>query len=180
MIRYGHIGIKDKVAEGLEWYHTSADLSFVCNDKEIAQIVIEWADGHDMYMPPMSIDDVGQEGFGKLLIELRLHRAEVSAWTAYPAEMQDSVDEEEQKDLTNRRKISMELKAIEDVGVESQTRQKLADEEEMMEELPLPGVTSDERERKTAWLKLPRAARAAIRRMHMQFGHVKKAPFMEI
>ena len=49
-----------------------------------------------------------------------------------------------------------------------------------MEELPLPGVTTDERERKTAWLKLPRAARAAIRRMHMQFGHVKKAPFMEI
>ena len=51
---------KHKFAKGLEWYHTSADLSFVCNDKEIAQIVIEWADGHEIYMPPMSIDDVGQ------------------------------------------------------------------------------------------------------------------------
>ena len=78
----------NKVAKGLEWYHTSADLSFVCNDKEIAQIVIEWADGHDMYIPPMSIDDVGQQGFEKLFIELRLHRAEVTAWAEYPAEKQ--------------------------------------------------------------------------------------------
>ena len=29
-------------------------------------------------------------------------------------------------------------------------------------------------------ISVPRAARAEIRRMHMQFGHVKKAPFMEI
>ena len=49
-----------------------------------------------------------------------------------------------------------------------------------MEELPLPGVTSDERERKAAWLRLPRPARAAFRRIHMHFGHVKKGPFMEI
>ena len=55
----------------------------------------------------------------------------------------------------------------------------MAEEEEMMEELPLPGVTSDERTRKVAWLRLLRPARAAIR-MHMQFGHVKKAPFMQI
>ena len=34
-----------------------------------------------MYMPPMSIDDVGQKGFEELFIELRLHRAEVAAWT---------------------------------------------------------------------------------------------------
>ena len=45
-------------------------------------------------MPPISIEDVGQERFEKLLIELRLHRAEVTAWTAYPAEMQETVDEE--------------------------------------------------------------------------------------
>ena len=90
--------------------------------------------------------------------------------------MQETVDEgeshEQKKDFDG-------IEGDKDVGVESQTRQKLADEEEMVDELPLPGVTSDERDRKTAWLKLPRAARAAIRRMHMQFGHVKEAPFME-
>ena len=83
---------KEKVAKGFEWYDTRADLSFICNDKDIAQIVIEWADGHDMHMPPMSIDDVGQEGFEKLRIELRLHRDEVTAWTAYHAEMHQTVD----------------------------------------------------------------------------------------
>ena len=51
-----------------------------------------------MYIPPMSIDDVGQEGFEKLFIELRLHRADVTAWTAYPAEMQQTVDEEKSSD----------------------------------------------------------------------------------
>ena len=59
------------------------------------------------------------------------------------------------------------------------TREKLAEEEEIAEGLPLPGVTSDERTRKDAWLRLPRPATAAIRRMHMQFGHVKKGPLME-
>ena len=63
-------------------------MSFICNDNEIVQIVIEWADGHDMYTPPMIIDGVGQEGFEKPLVEIRLHRAEVTAWAAYPAEMQ--------------------------------------------------------------------------------------------
>ena len=49
-----------------------------------------------------------------------------------------------------------------------------------MEELPLPGVTSDAGTREDAWLRLSRPARAAIRRMHMQLGHVTKAPFVQI
>ena len=113
---------ESKAAEGLEWYHTSADLSFVCNDKEIAQIIIEWADGHDMYVPPMSIDDVGQEGFGKLLIELRMHRAEASAWTAYPAEMQHSVDEEQPEGPHEQKEDFDGIESDKDIGIESQTR----------------------------------------------------------
>ena len=49
-----------------------------------------------------------------------------------------------------------------------------------MEERPFPGVTSDEKIRKAAWLRLPRPARSAIIRMHIQFGHVKTGAFMEI
>ena len=44
----------------------------------------------------------------------------------------------------------------------------------MMEELPLPVRTQDETARKVEWLKLPRPARAAIRRLHNQFGHKPK------
>ena len=73
--------IPDITAENLEWYHTNADWSFISKDKEMAHIVQEWADGHDMFMPAMSIDDVGQKGFEKVLIELRLQRAETTAWT---------------------------------------------------------------------------------------------------
>ena len=81
-------------AKNLEWCHTSADLSFICNDNEITHIIQAWADGHDMHMPAMSMDDVGQKGFEKVIIELRLQRAETTAWIAYPAEMTEAVDEE--------------------------------------------------------------------------------------
>jgi len=38
--------------------------------------VEEWADGHDRYMPPMSIDDGGAKGFEKLIIEIRHLKAD--------------------------------------------------------------------------------------------------------
>ena len=50
----------------------------------------------------------------------------------------------------------------------------------MLEEMPLPGRSKDEAFRKKEWLKLPRAARAAIRRLHNQFGHKPKEPLIAI
>ena len=49
-----------------------------------------------------------------------------------------------------------------------------------MEEMPLPGRSKDELERKRQWLKLPRTARAAIRRMHARSGHCLKEPLIAI
>ena len=51
-----------------------------------------------MHMPATSIDDVGQKGFEKVFIELRLQMAETSAWTAYPAVMTATVDEEKDQE----------------------------------------------------------------------------------
>ena len=42
----------------------------------------------------------------------------------------------------------------------------------MLNSLPLPGVPDDEKERRRAWTKVPKRVRAAIRRIHEQFGHV--------
>ena len=58
--------------------------------------------------------------------------------------------------------------------------EELIQEREMLEELPLPGRRESEAERKSKWLELPRPARAAIRRMHNQFGHKLKEPLIEI
>ena len=46
--------------------------------------------------------------------------------------------------------------------------------------MPLPGTSLSEGERKKRWLKLPRNARIAIRRMHNEWGHRPKSVLKEI
>ena len=46
-----------------------------------------------MYLPAMSIDDVVRKGFEKLFTELRLWKVEMTAWAAFPEEMQETADE---------------------------------------------------------------------------------------
>ena len=68
----------------------------------------------------------------------------------------------------------------EDFAADVDTNEVEARERELLEEMPLPGTCLDERSRKEEWLKFPRAARAAIRGMHEQFGHCLKEPLIEI
>lgn len=65
--------------------------------------------------------------------------------------------------------------AADDDMVEAEIRVR-----ELLEEMPLPETNLDERAWKEQWLKLPRTARAAIRKMHEQFGHCRKGPLIEI
>ena len=46
--------------------------------------------------------------------------------------------------------------------------------------MPLPRVPGHERHRREAWLKVPRRARAAIRRMHREWGHMNKTVLRKI
>eukprot|EP00973_Karenia_brevis_P080298 11137998-Karenia_brevis.AAC.1 len=55
---------------------------------------------------------------------------------------------------------------VEDEDVGDDSGEALIQAREMLEEVPLPGNTTDEAKRKSEWLKLPRAASAAIRRLH--------------
>ena len=86
----------------------------------------------------MSIDDVGASGFEKLLIEIREKKAEETAWAAYPAEMRESQEEEQEP---SEETFLDDITTDEDLG--DATIEKLAAEEELMEKISLPGVTSD-------------------------------------
>ena len=44
-------------------------------------------------------------------------------------------------------------------------------EQELLDSLKLVGFPDHEQSRRTAWMKIPRAARAAIRRLHVNIGH---------
>jgi hypothetical protein len=69
---------------------------------------------------------------------------------------------------------------VDDEDVGDDTAAILQQEQDMLEELPLPGTPEHEKDRRRKWLALPRPARAAIRRMRTQFGHCPKAPLYEI
>eukprot|EP00973_Karenia_brevis_P064647 8981399-Karenia_brevis.AAC.1 len=68
---------------------------------------------------------------------------------------------------------------VEDEDIRDDSGEALIQEREMLEEVPLPGNATDEAKRKSEWLKLPRAARAAVRRLHNRFGHPLKEPLIE-
>jgi hypothetical protein len=69
---------------------------------------------------------------------------------------------------------------VDDEDVGDDAAEILQQEQEMLEELPLPGTPEHEKDRRRKWLTLPGSARAAIRRMRTQFGHCPKAPLCEI
>ena len=50
----------------------------------------------------------------------------------------------------------------------------------MLDSMNFPGVPDTEQARRRAWLKIPRVARAAIRRLHVDFGHQTKAVMLQI
>ena len=53
-------------------------------------------------------------------------------------------------------------------------------EEEILESLPLPNLPKDEKSRREQWLRMPRAARIAVRKLHRQFGHCPNRVLVEI
>ena len=53
-------------------------------------------------------------------------------------------------------------------------------EQEMLDSMSFPGVPDTEQARRKAWLKIPRVARAAIRRLHAALGHQPKAVMLQI
>ena len=74
-----------------------------------------------------------------------------------------------------RRPLDTPEEGDEDMRVTETVEDADAYESGILEELPLPGMPIGEANRKRKWLKLPRNARLAIRRMHNEWGHKPKS-----
>ena len=54
------------------------------------------------------------------------------------------------------------------------------DDDEVLAEMPLPGRTQNELDRRKKWLSIPRSARIAIRTLHARFGHCSRETLVQI
>ena len=54
------------------------------------------------------------------------------------------------------------------------------EEADLLEQMPLPGHPESEKERLASWLRLPRRARVAIRRLHRNLRHLLKEALVEM
>ena len=53
-------------------------------------------------------------------------------------------------------------------------------EADLLEQIPLPGHLASEKERPASWLRLPRRARVATRRLHRNLRHVPKEALVQL
>ena len=67
-----------------------------------------------------------------------------------------------------------------DIASPTEVERMFDQEGEMLEEIPLPNLPMDERERREQRLKLPRATRIAVRKLRRQFGHVPNRLLIQI
>ena len=150
--------------------HGVGDFSFATNNPDIVDEILGWCNGCNKHDTPKSIDHVQE---GELIDFVQHHLKEHiqqfnQALNAFPAEL----DQEGRLQAEG-------LETLDEPDDVSAKRQ--ADEEdEMIEQLPLPGNPKEERERREAWLGIPQAARAAIRRMHRMFGHCTTGTLAQI
>ena len=60
-------------------------------------------------------------------------------------------------------------------------QQDVADaEQDMLDQIPLPGMPEKEGERRKEWAKVPLRVRTAIRRLHRQYGHVPNKVLIQL
>ena len=136
----------------------------------------------DKYWLPRSFDDRLTAEFNEAVLNgVHGQREDDDGHQAFPAEMQaEEIEEEENADGSpvsldgvNDREDAEEFP----FGDPSEAAQK---EQEMLDEMPLPGFPIDEKERRAKWAQVPRKARAAIRRLHLMLGHRPKEVLVQI
>ena len=93
---------------------------------------------------------------------------------AFPAIYEEEVREERPKLDKHDENEEDDLKLPE--GLE----EVILKEEEMLEDVPLPGVPIEEAERRRKWIKIPARTRAASRKMHREWGHMNLAVLKKI
>ena len=137
-------------------YHTKGNLSFATNLPEIAQMVEDWADTKDRHYAPKSLEDVEDDASFADVVKMCHIEAEDlwTAKTAFPAAFaaEDELEAEVQGSV------------IDEYDGESPeltrgAREAVLSEQEMLEQIPLPGTPEGERERLKIWISLPQKKR---------------------
>jgi len=165
---YGESNPKD--GETPELTICRGDLGFLSNSKAITRNTLEWS-----LLGPKSIDQLTEHKLAETLREgVDIQDDTKEMYNAFYTAM---VGEENQERGT--------IDAIltpEDEGKRTTLTPTEASEQEqaMLDELVLHGFPKDEQERRSKWAKLPRKARAAIRRLHNMLGHKPKTVMLQI
>jgi nucleoside-diphosphate-sugar epimerase len=132
----------------------------------------EWSDGKERFATSCSIADAKTKDMPTLIERIKMWKVKEEALTAFPAEAAE-------EELLGR-DPSFFGEVVDDENVGDDAAEILRQEQEMLEELLLPGTPEHEKDRRKKWVTMPRPARATIRRMRTQFGHCPKAPLYEI
>ena len=116
--------------------------------------------------------DVGNPSYWDALLPVFVEvMADRVACVAFPAEAAAEMRDERGSTLDDPGNDTMPVPPDEDLS-------KAVDREKfLLDAMPLPGTPVDEAERRRSWIALPLRVRAAIRRMHRQFGHPSSTVF---
>ena len=155
--------------------HGKGNLSFASNSPEALELVEAWSWNGDKHYAPMCMDHLQEDDFTSVL--MRVHAEadlDMATKDTFPlAFVAEGREEQESATLDNPDGDG-------DVVLPEGIQEVLLNEEEVLEKMPLPGVPSHEKSRRQAWLKVPRRARVAIRKMHSEWGHLPSSVLINI
>ncbi|MDA8609522.1 hypothetical protein N9L19_01250 [bacterium] len=156
--------------------HLRGHLSSTCNTDGVRALVSDWTWNRNRHHAPRSADDLQTESFAA-----RLKSAHCEAepdWIAraeFPAVYAEEQQQEAPMDM---------LDELDDDDGEAPLPEgadgALLKDEEMLDEMPLPGDPGHENNRREKWLEVPGRARAAIGNMHSEWGRTSKSVLRKI
>ena len=137
--------------------HLGSDLAFTTNDPEVGNEFNSWVEDKD-------VDSLLTWSFTEWLVECGRDLAVRNGMSvAFPAVVaEDEGSGKEQLDI---------LETPEDQAVGRRIEQEIS-EEQLLDEVDIPGLPASTAERRARWRKLPSRVRIGIIRLHRQFGHV--------
>ena len=143
--------------------------------------VKNWASRRGKYRTPRTVNEASQCPDFQVALEKMFHST-VAFCHAFPAEAeQERVDELGPLDVPEDGDGDDEpSRAMREMRGQVEAEELFDKEEQMLEEIPLPNLPTNEQERREEWMKLPRSTRIAVRKMHRQFGHVAPRVLLEI
>ena len=145
------------------------NFAYCITNPEIRAILDEWSFDAQFTSAPRTLFDAVEESVVDMLVEV--HRvADVSFDSRHAYVAEEHVERLEETEDQGPLDFPDEQEAgSTDIPLRARERGDY-EEKEMLEEVPMPGTPKDEWARKRAWLRNPRNARIAIRKLHNEWG----------